>query len=155
MRQKLFSCSLCHTGLFLQISPLGHRLLELRVSGLERNIARASGSIDCPKQCRDFPLAHLRYNSNSPDLTFDLDYTPAENIKSQMEDPGGLREKVTRCHLKGLPALAGTQCHQLPTVRHLTGLQPSGEDSPECAKAVNGDPISVNESMFLFGSNSR
>lgn len=43
---------------------------------------------------------HLPCDSISPDLTFDLDYTPAENIKSQIEDPGGSAKRSPDAMLK-------------------------------------------------------
>lgn len=132
-----------------------HPFVELRVSGLERNMARVSRSILCPKQYTDPTLAPppRQLHLTRSHIWFGLH--PSWEHQLANGGPRGLSRKVTRCHLKGLPALAEVQCCQFPTAYHLTGLKPSGEDSPECANTVNGDLISVNESMFLFGSNNR
>lgn len=76
-----------------------------------------------------------------------------KNIKSQTENPRGSAKRSPDAILKVCQSWQALNV----TDFQLCANRPksSGEGGPGCAKAVTADLISVNESMFLFGSNNR
>ena len=157
MRTKLSNCSLSRWALptnqsfiraqSLRIKLQCYPLLEFRLSGLERNMARV---------IQQHPLPKAMYRSHTGPTS---PATPSHQISQLIWITPLLRTSNRKWRTQGAQQkghqMPETQCCQFPTEYHLTGLQPSGGDSPECANIVNGDLISVNESMFLFGSNNR
>lgn len=121
MWRELPNFSLSHTGLFLKTSPLVPPYYS-SVSRLERK--HCEGVLDASSAQSHVEISPLvppsmELQRTRSHIWFELH--PRREHQISNTRPKGLSKKVTRCHLKGLPTLAAIQCHQFPTVRHLTG----------------------------------